>query len=381
MKSSHRSAKCKLAGFTLVELLVVIAIIGVLVALLLPAVQAAREAARRAQCSNNLKQFGIALHNYHDVYRNFPPRRGGTTGVIADDPPRILANYDRLSAFVPLLPFLEQKEMADFMAAGSTTLTGTQIPPGGPAAWYGSSMGAYLPWQQQLKVVLCPSDKPVLGGANAKNSYAFSLGDSIGGNVTVGGLNTQHNSATTFTRGIFGGSARCKGFTSITDGTSTTIAMSERVWGNNLGIVTATGQDVRTATAVNVASILTNPGTCLARATGTSFVGVQIKARFGALWTDGQAERVGFTTVLPPNAPSCVNDGNVNADSVGGVLNPSSFHNGGVMGLMADGAVRFINQNINCGNLAAGQVTSGPSPYGVWGAIGSTEGREPQGDF
>jgi hypothetical protein len=112
------------------------------------------------------------------------------------------------------------------------------------------------------------------------------------------------------------------------DGSSTTIAMSERVWGGNLGIVTASGQDIRTATAVNVPAILTNPGTCYARATGNRFLGVQIKARFGALWSDGQAERVGFTTVLPPNAPSCVNDGN-----------------------------------------------------GVWGALGSVDGREPQGDF
>jgi prepilin-type N-terminal cleavage/methylation domain-containing protein len=366
----------KRGAFTLVELLVVIAIIGVLVALLLPAVQAAREAARRSQCSNNLKQFGLALHNYHDVYGVFPPRRGGSGNAIssATDTARLSGNYDRKSAFIFLLAYLEQQPMADTIAGGGV-INGITFPAYGPAGWYGTN---FTPWATQLKVVACPSDKIVgLGTGIGKNSYAFSLGDTLGGNIAVGGATVQHNHPSQPTRGIFGGSARCKGLKDITDGSSNTIAMSERVWGGNLGIVQATGQDVRTATATGVTSVITNPGSCYAQATGSRFVGVNIKARFGAHWSDGQAERVGFTTILPPNAPSCVNDTNGNADSTGGVLNAASFHPGGAMGLMSDGSVRFVSQTINTGDLTRPQVTTGPSPYGVWGAMGSTEGGEP----
>jgi prepilin-type N-terminal cleavage/methylation domain-containing protein len=349
-------------GFTLVELLVVIAIIGVLVALLLPAVQAAREAARRTQCSNALRQFGLALHQYADTNKVFPPRRGGTSAASPN------GNASRLSAFVPLLPYIEQKPLFDQIASGGT-YSGTSYPPGGPNAWN----TAYPPFQAQVGLLICASDKvPTAVNTAGRNSYAFSLGDTI----------LNHNTNNKWVRGIFG-SQLCKGFNNITDGSSNTIAMSERTWSGNLSITTASGEDTRIATAVNVTSVNTSPGSCLAQAKGVEFNGVQIKARFGALWTDGQAERVGFTTVLPPNAPSCVNDGNVNADSNGGVLNPSSYHPGGVNGMLADASVRFITQNINCGNTASPPVTTetARSPYGVWGALGSTEGREAVGDF
>jgi prepilin-type N-terminal cleavage/methylation domain-containing protein len=361
-------------GFTLVELLVVIAIIGILVALLLPAVQAAREAARRMQCSNHLKQHGLALHNYHDTYKAFPPRRGGTAG--GGNAARFDGNYDRKSAFIFLLAFLEQQPMADAIRAGGVTDTnGNVIWPDGPAGWYGNAN--WRPYATQLTVVLCPSDKPVLGGNSAKNSYAFCIGDSPGD--TAGAQRWNIN--TSANRGMFVGSARCRRIADLTDGTSNTLAMSERVWGGNLGLTTANQQDVRTATATNVAATTTNPGACLATATGKRFIGVQIKARFGALWSDGQAERIGFTTILPPNAPSCVNDANGNADSNGGVLSPSSYHPGGVMGLLADGAVRFISETINTGNTALAPVPNGPSPYGVWGALGSIDGGEPTNDY
>jgi prepilin-type N-terminal cleavage/methylation domain-containing protein len=371
------------AGFTLVELLVVIAIIGVLVALLLPAVQAAREAARRSQCSNNLKQFGLALHQYHDVFKVFPPRRGGTnSSTIASDPSRTQANYDRLSAFVALLPFIEQKPAADFIAGGGATVSGTKIPPGGPAAWYGSSQGAYPPWQTQIQMLICPSDKVVVSGANGKNSYAFSIGDTLGGNISVGGVTVQFNHASQPVRGIFGGSQRCTGMQFITDGTSNTIAMSERTTAGWFDSRVANGEDIKTATVLGVGSVLNNPGSCYAQARGTEYVGVRIKNRFGHIWTDGQAEVVAFNTVLPPNAPSCTHDSSTCcADANGGVISAGSNHPGGVDGVFADGSVRFINQNINCGNTALPQVASGKSPYGVWGALGSISGRETATEF
>lgn len=354
-------------GFTLIELLVVIAIIAVLIALLLPAVQQAREAARRSQCTNNLKQFGLALHNYHDVNNAFPPRRGGTNETIANDPNRQFANYVRLSAFVPLLPYYDQANVYN-QIQGPLTISGVNFRTGGPAAWYGGSP-AYPPWSTQIPMLLCPSDNvPVSGFANARNSYALSLGDWI----------QNHNSAPVKGRSIFGSQATVS-MKDVLDGASNTVAMSERMWGGNAGIGNANGQDQRVATYVSISNLNTNPGQCKATASGGRYSTGQVKARFGALWTDGQAERVGFTTVLGPNAPSCVNDGDVNADSNGGVLSPSSRHAGGVNVVFVDGSVRFIGDGINTGNLAAaeaGSTTNVASPYGIWGALGSRAGGE-----
>jgi prepilin-type N-terminal cleavage/methylation domain-containing protein len=379
---SARAPRGPRSAFTLVELLVVIAIIGVLVALLLPAVQAAREAARRSQCSNNLKQYGLALHNYHDSFKVFPPRRGGTSGTIANDPPRIMANYDRASAFLFLLPFLEQKNTSDFIAGGGKTSNGISIPPGGPAGWYGSSQGTYEPWATQLKILICPSDRIIVGGANAHNSYAFSIGDTIGGNTTINGVRVQFNHATDPIRGIFGGSQRCVGMQFITDGSSNTIAMSERTtqgWYNGRS---ASGEDQRIATVMNFPSVINNPGSCLGTTFKTTYQNGMVKSKFGSIWTDGQAEVVGFNTVLPPNGPSCNNDSNTaSADATGGAITAGSNHPSGVNGVLADGSVRFINQNINTGDLSRPQVIAGNSPYGVWGALGSVSGKETVGDF
>ena len=107
-------------AFTLIELLVVIAIIGILIALLLPAVQAAREAARRTQCRNNLKQLGVAMHNYHDAFRMLPPLISSFGSTDAYDPD-YATNQDGLSVQARLLPFFEQanlQKLLDFSLPG-----------------------------------------------------------------------------------------------------------------------------------------------------------------------------------------------------------------------------------------------------------------------
>ncbi len=352
-------------GFTLVELLVVIAIIGILVGLLLPAVQQAREAARRMQCTNNLKQIGLAVHNYESTFKSVPPRRGGSTADINTDPPRLKANYFRKSPFIALLAYIEQSALANMVDSGFTA-GGITFPPAGPAAWYGP--GAYTPWAAHIKTYVCPSDNVPTPASNqhGRNSYAFSLGDTM--------MNHNHN--TIDYRGAFGNPSVRRTFGNFTDGLSNTIAVSERVWSGNYGLRQTGTDEIRTGTAV-LASVSTNPGTCRTTVLGRYYAAsVQVKGRFGALYSDGQAERVGFTTILGPNSPSCVNDANVNADSNGGVLSASSYHTGGVNGVMMDGSVRFITNAIDVGNVSAAPVTAGLSPYGVWGAMGTINGGE-----
>ena len=345
-------------GFTLVELLVVIAIIGILIALLLPAVQAAREAARRSQCTNNLKQLGLAMHNYHDIYKALPYRRGGTccwtsTGANPN-------NAGRLSAFVSLLPYYEQGAMYDRIMAGDPALG---FNPGGPYAWSGWAV-----WNVAPSAIDCPSDNGPT--AAREHSYAFCVGDQV--------TNLNAGYTTTNVRGIFNGAA-CR-FADITDGLSNTIAMSERLRQTDAGLTNVTVNQIELPLGIasGVGGVDTSPINCLAVADGRYYrAGTSVKRRWGMVWTDGQMERVGFNTVLPPNAPSCSNTTNIYADNTSGVYPPASRHPGGVNVLMGDGSVRFISQTIDTGNLALAPVASGPSNYGVWGRLGSRAGGEP----
>jgi prepilin-type N-terminal cleavage/methylation domain-containing protein len=379
-----RSSSVMRRGFTLVELLVVIAIIGILVGLLLPAVQAAREAARRMQCSNNLKQLGLAVLNYESAYKKFPVKSGGTRNFCGSCPERNGANYERLSVFVPLLAFMEQTPLYNRIQAGNESSTGSivvPIAPGGPSGWFPKNDGtaSYFPWAQSVSSYNCPSDSmvPLSAGGHGTNSYAVNMGDQI---ISINGAQSL--------RGPFGGINNYKSMSAITDGTSNTIMFSERTAHNennlNNGVLhNATGAQLISRYEAQATNIQVTPSSCLATANGTRFVvGTKLKARFSVLWTDGQAERTAFNTVLGPNKPSCFGDANAAADSGVVILPASSMHTGGVNTSSCDGSVRFVSDSIDTGNTSAINATaasprpSGPSLYGAWGALGTLDGGE-----
>ncbi|MBA3313550.1 MAG: DUF1559 domain-containing protein [Planctomycetaceae bacterium] len=359
-------------GFTLIELLVVIAIIAVLIALLLPAVQQAREAARRTQCKNSLKQLGLAMHNYHDTFLSLP------FGEMLSDPtfaphPNIGNGGQRHSGFVPMLPYFEQGPLFQQISAVSFS----RVP------WD----GGFAPFTAKIPMLLCPSDADTsVGGNIGKTNYMFSRGDSAWDHNQWSG-----NGGRGF-RGMFCGvgdnwqdnsQGRCKAFGDITDGLSNSIAMSERIKakGNSNKV-----KDGGTAIRVGATMRETNPSLCLAQISNGLYTG-EARHWVGTRWPDGAPAFTGHTTVLGPNKGSCTQN---DWDGEDGIYEPSSHHTGGVQVLMGDGAVRFVSDNINTGNTTCGVPDGngpfctgkgGPSPYGVWGALGSVSGGDITGDF
>jgi prepilin-type N-terminal cleavage/methylation domain-containing protein/prepilin-type processing-associated H-X9-DG protein len=212
----------RVRGFTLIELLVVIAIIAVLIALLLPAVQAAREAARRVQCVNNMKQLGLALHNYHDTSGAFPPGRiWSNVGF-----PTIFAGQQNTTWFCLMLPFFEQGTLGNAynfsLGAEGPTATGFL------GVWANSTVGG-----TKLQVFQCPSDRiitfninpnyggPAFAAINfTKGNYAVSWGNT-GWGQNFGGTYTAQYMQSAF------GHKMSISMASITDGTSNTVFTGE----------------------------------------------------------------------------------------------------------------------------------------------------------
>jgi prepilin-type N-terminal cleavage/methylation domain-containing protein/prepilin-type processing-associated H-X9-DG protein len=345
-----RSLGRRRTAFTLIELLVVIAIIAILIALLLPAVQQAREAARRTQCRNNLKQLGLALHNYHDVFLMFPAmRRGPNDGA---------GRQGDQTGLIALLPYFDQAALYNQIPQDATV----------PVVW----TTTYQPWRNTVGgVVLCPSAPiPTSGSGVSTNgplgvkSYHFCVGTTINNNYS-GATNGLFQFGA-----IVGGN---KGFRNVTDGTSNTLAMGERVLGNN-GNRSVLGQ-----TAFNVTGVNANPILCQATSVNRQYTAATSISTWGSgtLWAFGHPAQTAFNTVLPPNSPSCWEANTDNPSNQPGIFSLTSLHTGGAHVLMADGAVRFVSENIDAGNYGAP-----PTPtYGVWGALGTVAGGETVGDF
>jgi prepilin-type N-terminal cleavage/methylation domain-containing protein/prepilin-type processing-associated H-X9-DG protein len=332
-------------GFTLIELLVVIAIIAVLIALLLPAVQAARESARRAQCSNNLKQIGIGLHNYHSGQGSFP--LGGTYAAYSIG---YNIGWGSWSAQGLLLGYIEQVPL--YNSANFSWAVGPY--PG----WYINSTVT----QAIVNTFICPSDglSPIPTQNNIwtgeLNNYFASVG-------------TSSNFGTNDTTGPFTQSGRVYGIQSVSDGTAYTIAFGEALVGDNTielvkwrdGPVLTTNSAVCTGGWCGVYDIsgsynavLQDLNACAAGFKVQKNSGSGSENQKGFRWASNSMGFGLFNTIIPPSSDTfpmgwCAiarAKPNSNA-SDGQYQGANSNHPGGANFLFCDGSVHFFKSSIN----------------------------------
>jgi len=302
-------------GFTLVELLVVIAIIGILVSLLLPAVQAAREAARRMQCSNNLKQLALSCHNYHDTFKQFPAGNIATNlqSVGADRVSGVAENnggfYNGMWGWpVAILPFIEGGALADLFDINRRPYVAERadvwFSDFGPETKHGPANVA--PCQQMPSVFTCPST-PSAGGPRQYKNYAVNGG----GGINISACCPERALSSD---GIGFKNSRVK-FADITDGTSNTFLHLEQA---------STYRE-------------------LARGTGTKYRGLPTNP---FVWVNHNSQgmviaAVGTGRPMPPNPiPALMQAWGQNARV------SWSYHPGGVQVSLCDGSVRFIPNTI-----------------------------------
>lgn len=302
-------------GFTLIELLVVIAIIAILIALLLPAVQKVREAAARMHCQNNLKQIGLALHNYHGVHKGFPCIL--TTGSSG---PTYSTQHSWL---VYTLPYIEQESVWQSIRFPTRPISDPYYTTKNVdnSALGNAVDNNNLPAAQAwIKVFICPSDpngetrEPAAYGGRAGTNY-------VGNQGTNARWRDQNN-------GIFGQNKKTR-FADITDGTSNTLAVSECLRGD-YDVSTLQDNYVGIRNVTNAADI----ATCQGHTPNFS--------DRGGYWIGGQASNSTFNASRPPNDPRL--------DCWGpslGVTNYAarSAHSGGVNAAMCDGSVRFFSES------------------------------------
>jgi prepilin-type N-terminal cleavage/methylation domain-containing protein/prepilin-type processing-associated H-X9-DG protein len=353
-------------AFTLIELLVVIAIIAVLIALLLPAVQMAREAARRSQCRNNLKQIGLALHNYLATFSVFPIGRyhpesqpGSWTG--------------RLAPIVGLGPYLEENALfnaSNFMVADDLNQNVTAL-------------------RSQLEVLLCPSDAQLPGGwINALAPGAGDWGDinyrfNMGGtsscqtrvNATGNNIGPINTTCATEMNGAFSDHAALASRDFI-DGLANTAMCAERCKGDLDGLVVNTGNwNIKTdllliagaSTATSVQTTVAHLTACQAITPPLVNAGVSTMGR--DLWPEASYNHTFYNHVTTPNSriPDCgicntQNSVRACTNNISrAIVTTRSYHPGGVNVLMGDGTVRNVTDAVD-------EI--------VWRAIGTRNGQE-----
>ena len=353
----------------------VIAIIGILIALLLPAVQAAREAARRMQCSNNFKQWGLGLHNHHDAHKAFPRLARINPGDSWSSP---VGDAVDLGINFWLLPYMEQAARYEGLRSMPEAQAGS--------SYHSEWMFMNTPnVTDSVSAFLCPSDgdsnQPGPYNNNARTNIVFSFGDAAYCPWQEHWINV---------RSLFEPSdkkvpsKKGKTFGSIPDGSSNTIGASERLTASN-GL---NEKDRRRGILFPLSSGtnwgawgwlqqtgIGKPSECILEAqkpenrsqltnSNDSWCYPGVRIFSGGIMDNG------FNTIIKPNAVSCW-------DAWGtAYVNANSFHTGGVNVLLMDGSVQFVSDTVDTGDPESPQVTAGPSPFGIWGAMGSHAGGE-----
>ena len=332
-------------AFTLIELLVVFAIIAVLIALLLPAVQQAREAARRSQCKNNMKQLGLALHNYHDVFNRFCYGSIAQLGAWRND-------YNSSGRFdggqVMLFPYMDQAPLYNSLSPGFNT-TGS-----------GFSYSGTGPWLNRYTIIpsmTCPSSpySPFGSGLGFHGNYNLSVGPQSCqggiGSATIdpvdsGGVNRS---------GMFYAVSKV-GMKDVTDGSSNTLMLGEILTVDTKWNVNGAGGYGQSTNVDNRGSIYSNLG--------------GMPNLFSQLYTPNTtiADQTYScpTSVTNVRAPCVTMAASGSGFARNGWVSARSFHTGGVHVAMGDGAVRFISDNIN---------------LGTWQALGTRAGNEVLGEY